>query len=69
MSEAEIIINNIREIIDEKGYLKNKVAARSGFSEKQFSAILNGKKTLKASYIPAIAKALGVEPNALFRNA
>lgn len=62
-----LIIQNIKRIIDNQGIKQKVVAVRAGYSEKQFSAMMNGRRTLKADDIPKIANALGVEANELFR--
>ena len=62
----DVIVDNIRRLINEKGLRQNAVAQKAKFSERQFSDMLMGRKTIKAEYIPAIAKALCVDPNALF---
>ena len=61
------ITNNIRRIIDAKGIKQKAVASRAGYSEKTFSAMMNGRRTIKADDILKIANALSVEPNALFQ--
>lgn len=62
----EDIEANIQKIISEKGLLKKHVAELAGFDQKTFSNMLHGRGTLKAQYVPSIAKALGVTPNDLF---
>ena len=61
-----VIAENIRKIIDEKGLKHRAVAARAGFSDKQFSAILNRRRVIKDVDVAAIANALEVTPNELF---
>lgn len=58
--------SNIKKIIAEKGFLQKRVAELAGFDPKTFSNMLHGRGTLKAQYIPDIAKALGVSPNDIF---
>lgn len=65
--EHEYLILNIRQLICQKGLLQKYVAEKSGFSQQEFSDMLNGRKTLKAEYIPRIAKALDVSPNDLYK--
>lgn len=62
----ENIETNIQKIILEKGLLKKHVAELAGFDQKAFSNMLHGRGTLKAQYVPNIAKALGVTPNELY---
>lgn len=57
------IAENIRCVIKEKGFKQKNIAIKAGFSEKSFSDLLNGRKTIKAEMIPNIAAALGVSPN------
>lgn len=64
--EHELIVLNIRKLICEKGFLQKFIAEQSGFSQQEFSDLLNGRRVLKAEYIPRIAKALGVTPNDLY---
>lgn len=66
MNYNEILVLNIRRIINYKGFKQNAVANRAGFNQKEFSNMLNGRKLIKAEYIPCISKALEVEPNDLF---
>ena len=60
------IIAIIRNTIDSKGMKQVVVAERAGFTEQQFSNMLNGRKVIKAEYIPKIANALGVDVGDLF---
>nr|WP_300168403.1 helix-turn-helix transcriptional regulator [uncultured Flavonifractor sp.] len=60
------IIENTRRIIEKKGMKHRAVAERAGFSEKQFSALLNRRKIIKDTDVIAIANALEVTPNELF---
>lgn len=62
-----LVKENIERIIEEKGLKKTGVAARAGFTLQQLSDMLGGRKTIKASMIPALSGALGVEPNELFK--
>lgn len=60
------VVYNINRIIKERGLKKNVVAEKAGYSANQFSAFLHGRKTIKASDVSSIAKALDVTPNDLF---
>ncbi|MEE1154809.1 MAG: helix-turn-helix transcriptional regulator [Acutalibacteraceae bacterium] len=60
------VVYNINRIIKERGLKKNVVAEKAGYSANQFSAFLHGRKTIKASDVYSIAKALEVTPNDLF---
>lgn len=66
-STETIVQANIERIIEEKGLKKTGVAARAGFTLQQLSDMLGGRKIIKASMIPALSGALGVEPNDLFK--
>lgn len=59
------VADNTRRIIDQKGLKHGAVAARAGYSEKQFSAILCKRRAVKDVDIIAISEALGVTPNDL----
>lgn len=60
------LIKNIRAIMNDKGMKQIVVAERSGFTRQEFSNILNGRKLLRAEYLPSIANGLGVKVNELF---
>lgn len=53
-------------LMKEKGLKQNAVARRAGFSKQQFNDMLNGRRLIKVSELPILAKALEVSPNALF---
>ena len=57
---------NIGMIIKEAGLKQMVVAERAGYTQQEFSDMLNGRKLIKACDIPRIAKALGKEPNDLY---
>lgn len=59
------IADNTRRIIAERGLKNRAVAERAGFSEKQFSAILNKRRVVRDIDVIAIAQALDVTPNEL----
>ncbi len=63
---VSIIGTNTKRIISERGLKQCAVAARAGYSDKQFSALLNGRKIIKDTDVIAIANALDVTPNELF---
>lgn len=62
-----ILIFNIRRIIEYKGLKQCAVAEKAGYSSYQFSSMLNGRKLIKPCDAIAIADALGVEMNELYR--
>ena len=55
--------DNTRRIIAERGLKNRAVAERAGFSENQFSAILNKRRVVRDIDVIAIAQALGVKTN------
>lgn len=62
MKPIEIIEN----IIYKKGLKKSAVANRMGITPQQFSDMLNGRRTLKATDVIPICKALDITPNELY---
>lgn len=60
------IVNRVNEVIQTKGYKQYVIAERAGFKPKDFSDLMNGRKTFKAEYIMPICYALDVTPNVLF---
>lgn len=61
------IIDNIKRIINEKGMKQCAVAERAGFSQQEFSNLVNERrKLLRVEHILPIANALGVAPNDLY---
>lgn len=63
----DILRENIRTLIDSKGLKHSKIAGDLGMSKSVFSGMLCGRKTIKAVYIPEIAKSIGCTYNDLFR--
>ena len=61
------IATGIKCIMASKGIYQKTVAERSGFSNQQFSDMLNGRKIIRAEYLPRIANALDVDVNELFK--
>lgn len=60
------IATNTKRIIADRGLKQRAVAAKAGFSEKQFSALMNGRRIIKDVDVMAIAIALDATPNDLF---
>lgn len=56
----------IKQRMASKGLYQKFVAEQSGFTEQQFSDMLNGRKIIRAEYLPSIANALGVRVGDLF---
>jgi DNA-binding Xre family transcriptional regulator len=66
--EYDDVVQNIKTIISEKGMKQTVVAERAGFSDSDFSNMLNERrKLIRIEHIPRITKALGVTLNDLFR--
>ena len=63
-----VLVNNIKAIIEKKGFKQGAVARRANFSESEFSNMLNERrKLIRAEYLPRIAHALEVDVNELFK--
>lgn len=60
------INEQIKFVIDAKGFKQGAIAKKAGYPEKMFSAMMTGKRKIYAEDIMPIAKALDVEPNELF---
>lgn len=63
---TESVATRIKAIIKEKGLVQRVVAERSGFTAQQFTDMLNGRKVIRADYLPRIAATLGVDIRELF---
>ncbi len=63
---TSLIVANTKRIIADKGLKQRAVAAKAGFSEKQFSALMTGRRIIKDVDVMAIALALDATPNDLF---
>lgn len=57
---------SLKSLIAESGMKQKVVAERAGFTEQMMSDMLQGRKVIKAEFVPAICQALGVTPNRLF---
>lgn len=57
----------IKSLIAESGMKQKAIAERAGFTEQMMTDMLNGRKVIKAEFIPALCQALGVTPNRLFQ--
>jgi len=60
------IASQVNRVIQEKGYKQYVIAERAGFTAKEFSDLLNGRKIFKAEYVKPICFALEITPNTLF---
>lgn len=54
------IAAGIKFIITDRGLIQRAVATRAGFTNQQFSDMLNDRKVIRAADIIPISKALGV---------
>lgn len=63
---VSIVAQNARRIMAERGLKHGAIAKRAGYNENQFSAIMNGRRTIRDTDVSAIANALEVTPNELF---
>ena len=64
--DKNCVANNVRRIMHDRGLKHRAVAARAGFSEQQFSAMLNNRRLIKDRDVVALAKSLNVTANDLF---
>ena len=62
-----IVASNVKGIIKDRCLKQSAVAKKAGYSEQQFSAMLNGRKIIKPCDAVAIADVLGIEMNELYR--
>ncbi|MGM9937132.1 MAG: helix-turn-helix domain-containing protein [Candidatus Ornithomonoglobus sp.] len=63
----EETLQNIKTIIERKGYKKKIIAAKMGYKENQFSDLLNGRRVVKLDDIIQLCDLLEVQPNDLIR--
>lgn len=61
-----IVAENTKRIIKERGLKNRAVAEKAGYSDQQFSNMLNNRRIITCSDVMRIASALGVTPNDLF---
>lgn len=66
--EYDDVINNIKDIIEEKGLKQSFVAKKAGLTPQELSNILNDRrKLLRVEYLPGVADALGMTVDDLYR--
>lgn len=63
----DITAPNVKRIIKDGCLKQSAVAKKAGYSEQQFSAMMNGRKVIKDIDILRIATALSVDANELFK--
>lgn len=61
MKELDPIAIGIKKKIVEKGLIQKAVAQRAGFTEQQFSDMLNDRRIIRACDLFRISTALGIE--------
>ncbi len=66
LTNTQILIKNIKEIIQQKGIAEWEVAELAEISRVDFDKLLAGGKVITAEYIPRIASALGISIDVLY---
>lgn len=66
MTNTQILIKNIKEIMEQKGLVPLEVAERVGILPYDLEGFLTGRKVITAEYIPRMASALEVSIDALY---
>lgn len=61
------VVSNIVKIMDKKGLKQKAIAENADLSPQALCDAINGRRILKISEVNAIAKAMGVEVNELFK--
>ena len=59
------IAAGIRSLMSERGLIQKAVAFRAGYTQQQFNDMLNDRKTIKATDIVPISRAIGVSEETL----
>ena len=60
------IAAGIRFLMSERGLIQKSVALRAGYTPQQFSDMLNDRKTIKATDVLPISKAIGVSVQEIY---
>lgn len=60
------IAAGIRQLLSERGLIQKAVAIRAGFTPQQFNDMLNDRKTIKATDIVPISRAIGVSVQEIY---
>lgn len=60
------VIDRIRQIMVAKGIKQKFVAEQIGFTEQEFSNMMNGRRVLRIDDVKPICDVLGVLPNDIF---
>lgn len=61
-----VVAINVKKIIEERGIKQKKAAELCGYSQNSFSAMLTGRKLIKAEDVIAICNGLNATPNELY---
>ncbi len=61
----ERTLQNIKNIIEQRGYKKKVIAEKMGYKENQFSDLLNGRRIVRLDDIIKLCDLLEVQPNEL----
>lgn len=59
------VLENLERIIRDRGLKKKYVAEKAGYTQQQFSELINGKRVIRATDICKLSDALEVTPNDL----
>lgn len=65
-SSNTVVAENIKYIIEDRSLKQSAIAKKAGFSTKEFNAMLNGRRLIKAIEMVSIMDVLGVDANTLF---
>ena len=60
------IAAGIRSLMSERGLIQKAVAFRAGYTQQQFNDMLNDRKTIKATDIVPISRAIGVSVQEIY---
>lgn len=61
-----LIAENTKRIIEEQGVKQKSIAEKAGYTEQQFSRMMNDRNLISWHDVLRIAEALGVTPNDLY---
>ncbi len=62
----DVVAETTKKIIQHKGLKQKAIAELAGYTQKQLSDLLCGRKIMKSTDIFKISSVLGVTPNELF---
>lgn len=65
--EKSVVADNMRAIIESKGFKHIAVAERAGYTKQQFSDMLNGRRLITADDCIKFRSVVGCTYNDLFR--